>query len=156
MLTIRQGTLVDVERMVRLRRLMFEAMGCMETDDLDAMCSQTRAFLTETVPTGVFRFWMAHAEDSAIGAIGMVLHRVPPTPENLRGKEAYLMNLVVLPEHRRRGVGRALLLHALTVARGEGIPVASLHASRAGRALYQDVGFELSSDLPEMRIDLRD
>jgi ribosomal protein S18 acetylase RimI-like enzyme len=133
---------------------MFEAMGFADAECLDAMCSQSRAFFRDVVPGGGFRFWMAESENQVVGAIGMVIHSTPPSPENLLGTEAYLMNLVVLPEHRRRGVGNALLRHAMAVAVTEGISVASVHACQASRALCERSGFAVSSSLPEMRIDL--
>ena len=38
--------------------------------------------------------------------------------------------------------------------RAEGIPVASLHATGAGRGIYARAGFALDPDLPELRLSL--
>jgi ribosomal protein S18 acetylase RimI-like enzyme len=92
-------------------------MAFVDAECLDAMCSRSRAFFRDAVLEGDFRFWMAESGNQVVGAIGMVIHSTPPSPENLLGTDAYLMNLLVLPEHRRKGVGNALLRHALSSVR---------------------------------------
>jgi ribosomal protein S18 acetylase RimI-like enzyme len=93
-------------------------------------------------------------EGELIASIGLVVHSVPPSPFNRVGKEGYIMNLVTLPPWRRRGIARALLSHVLDVLRSEGVPVATLHASRDGWNLYEELGFAVKDELPEMRIHL--
>lgn len=65
--------------------------------------------------------------------------------------EAHLLNLTVAPAHRRQGLGRVLLAHALEHAAGQGastafleVRVSNLHAI----ALYHAHGF---SDLAQRR-----
>jgi ribosomal-protein-alanine acetyltransferase len=59
--------------------------------------------------------------------------------------EAHLLNVTVLPERRRRGLGGELLRHVLDVARGHGA-VRLLLEVRAGNvpglALYRSFAFE--------------
>jgi ribosomal protein S18 acetylase RimI-like enzyme len=62
----------------------------------------------------------------------------------LTGPKAYLDHLVVEPRLRRRGVGRALVEHAITQARASGAARVDLTAGdqkEAGRALYLSLGF---------------
>ena len=62
----------------------------------------------------------------------------------LTGSKAYLDHLVVVPEWRRRGVGRALVTYAIARARAAGasrIDLTAGDSKQAGRALYQLVGF---------------
>ena len=80
----------------------------------------------------------------AVGAgrvVGMVTLCVFST---LTGTKAYLDHLVVAPDLRRRGIGRALVQHAITQARAAGASRIDLTASgrkHAGRALYEVTGF---------------
>jgi ribosomal protein S18 acetylase RimI-like enzyme len=63
----------------------------------------------------------------------------------LTGTKAYLDHLVVAPEVRRRGVGRALMRYAIEQARAAGASRIDLTANgkkRAGRRLYRSLGFE--------------
>jgi len=91
-------------------------------------------------------------EGELIASIGLVIHSVPPSPHNLVGRVGYIMNLVTLPAHRRKGIAEALLGHVLGVVRSEGVLVASLHATQVGRGIYERAGFEIDESLPEMRL----
>lgn len=60
------------------------------------------------------------------------------------GRECYLEDLYVAPEHRGHGLGRALMETALEVAREEGAIEMHLGTSEddvAARALYESLGF---------------
>ena len=62
----------------------------------------------------------------------------------LTGPKAHLDHLVVASGARRRGVGRALVRHAVTVARAAGASRIDLTAGAdkdAARALYASLGF---------------
>ena len=56
-----------------------------------------------------------------------------------------LQNIVIVPEHRGRGYGRALILHVLDRYRGQGV----LQVGTGGRtaAFYASCGFEISHTL---------
>lgn len=173
MWTIRQARVEEIEQLIALRRMMFEAMGFDDTEALDRTCDAMRAYFAHQMPTGAFRVWVAVSSgastggdsgsgqagtcaESLIASIGLVIHSVPPGPHNLVGTVGYIMNLVTLPEWRRQGIAHALLSHVLDVLRAEGVAVASLHASTDGRCLYEDLGFQAKEDLPEMRRSLVD
>jgi GNAT superfamily N-acetyltransferase len=153
---IREAATADIRDLVALRRAMFEAMGYDDAVVLDRMCDASASYFAERLPTGAFRAWVAEVDGRPIASIGLVTHSVPPSPRRLVGKEAYIMNLVTLPGFRRQGIAAALLDQVLTVARSEGIPVASLHATAAGRGIYEQAGFRSDGVLPEMRRTLGD
>jgi len=74
--------------------------------------------------------------------VGMVTLCVITT---LTGAKAYLDHLVVAPAWRRRGVGRALMQHAIERAKAAGASRIDLTANatkEAGPALYRSLGFE--------------
>jgi GNAT superfamily N-acetyltransferase len=154
--TIRPVVMEDIPDLVDLRREMFEAMGWTDSAALDRMSAASTEYFHEHVPTGAFRAWIAEAEGRPIAAIGLVVHSIPPSPDRVVGKEAYIMNLVTLPEHRRRGIAGALLGRVIEACRREGIPIASLHATEAGRGIYKRLGFAVDDHLPEMRLDVSD
>lgn len=148
---IRRATIDEIERLVELRRAMFDAMG-VDEHALDDITASMRNYFLQHMPTGAFRVWVADVQGLAVSSIGLVIHSVPPSPRNAAGNEAYIMNLVTLPEYRRQGIAKRLLLHVVDVVRSEGILTLSLHASAAGRQLYESVGFRAPEDLPELRL----
>ena len=153
--SIRPATLHDVDILIDLRLTMFRAMGFDDEAVLHRVGEACRDYFLRHLPTGAFRVWVAEHQGTAVASVGLVLHSIPPSPKNLVGKEAYLMNLVTLPEWRGQGMARALLTHVLAVLREEDIPVVSLHATADGRQLYESVGFTILGDGPEMVLKLK-
>jgi ribosomal protein S18 acetylase RimI-like enzyme len=69
----------------------------------------------------------------------------PPAASNLSGKEGYVLNMWTDPAHRRRGIGAAVLREIVAHARAARIGRLRLHATDAGRRLYEQFGFNGSS-----------
>lgn len=74
--------------------------------------------------------------------------------------DAHIGRMAVLPEWRRRGVGRALLQAALRRARERGLPSVSLHAQTHALGFYAREGFQaegevfLEAGIPHRRMTL--
>lgn len=68
------------------------------------------------------------------------------------GLECYLAELYVVPGRRRRGLGRALMLAAMDVARERGADYMDLNTGEqdlAARALYESLGFSRTEGKPD-------
>lgn len=66
------------------------------------------------------------------------------SPISTTNNYAYIAELEVLPEHRRQGIGRALLMAAETYAVHQGmrtVRIEVLAANSGARALYHEIGF---------------
>jgi ribosomal protein S18 acetylase RimI-like enzyme len=77
------------------------------------------------------------------GPDGVVVLRFRPAIWS-PGLECYLAELYVVPEHRRRGLGRALMTAALAEARRRGADTMDLgtdETDQAAHRLYQSMGF---------------
>ena len=73
------------------------------------------------------------------------------------GLECYLAELYVVPERRRRGLGRALMETAIGHARERGADYMDLNTSEddvAARALYEKLGFSNREGKPEGPVSL--
>jgi len=82
-----------------------------------------------------------HVAEAGGRVVGMVSLNVFTT---MTGPKAYLDHLVVDPDWRRRGVGRALVEHAIALATAAGASRIDLTAGpdkAAGRSLYGSLGF---------------
>jgi ribosomal protein S18 acetylase RimI-like enzyme len=68
------------------------------------------------------------------------------------GLECYLAELYVVPDKRGHGLGRALLEHAMDLARERGADTIDLGTSEddtAARALYESAGFTNREGRPD-------
>lgn len=114
--------LVDwaVEQKESFLRMQFEA--------------QTR-YYTENYPGAEFQIILL--EDAPIGRL--YIHR--------RVNEIRIMDIVLMPEYRRRGIGSILLNEILKKAEADNLPV-SIHVERMNPALrlYERLGFRLRED----------
>ena len=151
--TIRQATIADVHDLVRLRRMMFEAMGFDDPIQLSASDATTAAYFAEAIPAETFHGWLAITPTgAAIGSGGVVIDQHPPGPGNLSGRVGYIMSLVTVPDYRRRGIARHIMQTMLRWLKEQGIQCVALHATEMGRPLYRDLGF-LDSNEMKMRME---
>jgi GNAT superfamily N-acetyltransferase len=110
-------------------------------------------WVRERLRDGRYLGWMVEQAGQVVAGGGMYLMDFPPHFRDPQPLRAYLLNFYVGPEARGRGVARGLLKTAIDEARRRGIRVVSLHASEAGRPLYERNGFAASN---EMMLNLGD
>jgi len=152
-ITIRPATSADVPELVRLRRMMFEAMGADDARQLAATDAANAAYFSQAIPAGGFHGWLAvTAAGEAVGSGGVVIDRHPPGPNNLSGRVGYIMNLVTAPPYRRQGIARRVMGAMIQWLVDHGIQVIALHASEVGRPLYEELGFTPSNEM-RLRIE---
>ncbi len=96
---------------------------------------QMRSFVETSFRQGRLRSWLAVDQDQPAGIVSMLLHDMRPLPEDARTLEGYLVNMYVKPEHRRQGIGKALLDECLADALSSGLRRLNLHATDAARPL---------------------
>lgn len=70
-----------------------------------------------------------------------------PSPDNLNGHCAYLMNIYVREPYRCKGIGHAIVKTLLAEAKNLKCGKIYLETTDAGRTVYQSLGF---TDLPDM------
>ncbi len=104
---------------------------------LDAM----RDYFQRTMSTDEFLAWVAEAEGQVVAISGLVFFERPPDAGNPAGVEAYLMNMYTLPAWRGRGLASALLDEIIGFVRTTPARRISLHATDAGRSIYESAGF---------------
>jgi GNAT superfamily N-acetyltransferase len=148
---VRRATLGDIPALVAYRRAMFESMGIQDSALLDVMCGKMNTYLGIAMPTNEYVGWVAEVEGRPIASGGVVIHNLPPGPRNLDGREGYIMNVYTVPEWRGHGVATAIMQVIMEYLSGLHIPVATLHASEAGRPIYEKLGFRSTN---EMRLAL--
>jgi ribosomal protein S18 acetylase RimI-like enzyme len=153
-ITIRQATVADVDDLVQLRRMMFEAMGFDDPAKLDAGDAAASAYFARAIPGGEFQGWLAVTPDGEpVSTCGLVIDQHPPGPGNLSGKTGYIMNVVTHPAYRRRSLARRLVQATLAWLSEHDVQRAELHATDMGRPLYEELGFAAHTG---MRLEMRE
>lgn len=102
------------------------------------------------------RIFVAEQAGRLAGFCAVQAEVIEEEPDNPPGSYAFLSDLVVLPEARGGGVGRALLERGEAYARAEGAKVLVLTVlarNRAARRLYEGAGFRERYLSLEKRLD---
>ena len=157
---VRTATPADAREITRLRRLMFTAMGL----DCDVAAWEEACvewFERNLGPGGVGDVVgvVVDAPDGSarLVACGVIeLSRSIPSPRSPRGTSAYISTISTEPTWRRRGMAAAIMDALLTVARARGVDNVDLHATEAGRPLYERLGFVERPGAPALRLSLVD
>jgi len=101
-----------------------------------------RGLLERAIPAGEWTGWIAEDGHGVLGGGAALLRVQPPGPDCPAGGEsAYLLNFYTEPRARRRGVATALVRACLAWCGSRGVARVSLHASAAGRHVYERLGF---------------
>ena len=150
--TVRVAVLDDIPALIAYRRAMFESMGISDQNALARMCEAMTGYLVQAMISGEYRAWVAEAGGEVIASGGLVIHCLPPSPRNMDGREGYILNIYTVPAWRGHGVATAIVRAILDYLQEVGVPVATLHATSAGRPIYERLGFEPTN---EMRLILR-
>jgi GNAT superfamily N-acetyltransferase len=159
--SVRRAEARDIPHIVRHRVGMFRDMGVLPPDFEAELAERTRSYLEEAIPCGEYLGWLAVTAgepENVVAGAGVQIRRALPHPRSLhgggagiaRGRHAIVLNVFTEAPCRRRGLARLLMEQVLDWARSDGVEVLVLHASGAGRHLYERLGFVPTN---EMRFD---
>ena len=147
-INIRQACSEDLEHILHHRIAMFEEMGYRDPAMLVRLEAVSREYFSEALRRGTYRGWMAEKSDGqVVGGGGIVVADWPGFPGEDQAKRIWILNMYTEPEARRCGVARKLMQTMVECCRREGYGAVSLHASAAGRLLYQSIGFQQTNEM---------
>jgi ribosomal protein S18 acetylase RimI-like enzyme len=128
-------------------------MGHCDQGGLDLMAGKFRQWLEAKMQSGEYLAWLAITHDNRVVAgAGLWLMDWPPHMLGSSPRRGNIVNVYTEPEFRRRGLARRLVEAALDWCMENQIDLVILHASDAGRRLYESLGFQAGN---EMRIKLQ-
>lgn len=152
-ITIRAATPGDRDAILGHRRGMFQDMGAATVQELDRMVAVTAPWLAAALADGSYRGWLAQTPDGRVVAGGGVI--ITPwlaRPREADPRHAVIVNVYTAPAWRGRGVARQIMRTIIDWLRGQGFQSVVLHASDAGRHLYETLGFEPTNEM-RLRLD---
>jgi ribosomal protein S18 acetylase RimI-like enzyme len=141
MLTTRKATVADADLITAHRYAMFAEMG-KDAAALEEMLRNFLPWVQRAIAAGKYVGWIVEEGDRVAASGGFFEVEWPPHALDPAGeRRGYLLNFWVEPAYRRRGLAKGLVREALAESQRRGIRVTALHASDAGRRLYEQMGF---------------
>jgi len=144
---IRQATVADVDIILHHRRSMFADMGHGDENAREAMGAAARPFIEAGLKTGSYRGWLIEVDGRIVAGGGIAFAPFQPTPFDLSPRRAWVVNVYTEPAFRRRGLARRVLEAIIGWCREEKMKAVFLHASDAGRPLYDSLGFTPTTEM---------
>jgi len=158
--TIRLATTADAATIAWHRARMWQNMGEVPDHLFESLRARCEGQLRRALAEGTYAGWLANdnAAERIIAGAGVHLRNVMPHPLRranetvaiAEGRHGTIINVFTEPEWRRRGVAALLLQRIIDWSREVHLDRLVLHASDAGRALYEKMGFVATN---EMRLD---
>lgn len=145
-INIRQAAPDELEtvliwRMETLREVFAPVDHLIDDAEWAAIEENTRAYYRQTMQSGEHIAYLAQIDGVIVGCGGVCVHRELPSPDNLGGGCAYLMNIYTKARYRGHGVATALIRHMIEQAQAQGISKIYLETSFDAERLYRSMGF---------------
>lgn len=140
----------DLDLICSHRELMFQEAGRPQAD-LDLMTDGFCTWLEPRLSDGQYFGFIAEEDGLAIGGVGLMVIDWPPHPNHpTDDRRGYVFNLFVMPDWRGEGVAKRLMAAAENAFIERGIVYAILHATEAGRPLYERTGWVRTTEMGKL------
>jgi GNAT superfamily N-acetyltransferase len=144
---LRPATAADIEIILRHRREMFREMGGKYQQFLGQFESASRRYYEIALRAGTYYGVFAEIDSEIAAGGGILIADWPGSPLNFEPKRAWILNIYVEPQHRRKGLAKTITERLIEWCRHEGFQAVQLHASEYGRGLYQKLGFRGTNEM---------
>lgn len=145
---IRKAELTDIDLLMKWRmRVLREVFAIPENEPAEELERKNRIYYQSALQAGGHIACFACQGEEIIGCGGICLYQEMPSPDNLSGQCAYLMNIYTCPDFRGLGVGETVVKWLARQAVQRNITKIYLETSKPGRKLYEKAGF---IDMPDM------
>jgi GNAT superfamily N-acetyltransferase len=138
--TVRPAVAADAEELLRLRILMFEAMG-RDTTATDWHRPCVEMFRRELGGPGLLATVIDAPDGGLACCAAAFLRQDMPRPGDLGTRSAHLHNVCTDPAWRRKGLARLAVTALVDRLDALGVRRSDLHASPDGLALYESLGY---------------
>lgn len=144
-MNIRKATADDIRELIRLRVQFLNEVNS-RTAPPERYEQTLDKYFRESFADGSFAAWLACEDGQIIATSGVCFYHTAPNYSNPTGGVAYILNMFTLPGHRGRGLAPQLLAKLMEEAQARGYKMLALHATAAGRPVYEKLGFKATDD----------
>lgn len=142
MTVIKKARLVDLELLLKWRiTVLREVFSIADDSVIPELERQNRLYYQKALPSGEHIACFACEDGEIVGCGGVCLYSEMPSPDNPNGKCAYIMNIYVAPEHRRKNIGKAIVTWLIQQTVKTEAKKIYLESTDSGRYLYESLGF---------------
>ncbi|MBO0862992.1 MAG: GNAT family N-acetyltransferase, partial [Chloracidobacterium sp.] len=132
-------------------------MGDLSGDDVARIENAAFVYVRQMMDERRYLGWLVERESAAIAGAGhgevvagagIVISQLLPRPGAVEGgAQALIVNVYCEPDHRRRGLARALITAILDWCKLARMAKVVLHASPDGQPLYESLGFVQTNEM---------
>lgn len=150
--TVREATLEDAHAIAHHRAAMFAEIDGTDETGTALVRAATLDWLREAMPRGEYRAWVAEADGAIVAGVGLhvrpILPRLAPDGRTLLPEVyGHVVNVYTEAAWRRRGIADALMRRLIDDGAAHLPRGITLHASRDGRPLYEQLGFVATNEM---------
>jgi GNAT superfamily N-acetyltransferase len=145
---IRRAVIDDAPIIAHQRSSMFRDMGDLSGNDIANLENASFVHMRQMMAEQRYVGWLVERHGEVVAGAGMIISQLLPRPGAIEGgAQALICNVYCGPEHRRRGLARALMTTMLEWCKRERMAKIVLHASPDGRPLYESLGFVQTNEM---------
>ncbi len=138
----------DIEILVEHRLNMWKEIFPEKAGDIENSREATRSWITAKLRQKLLIPFVASASDGSLAGSGCLLIKEDqPRPTSKSVYNPYLMSMFTEKQFRNQGVATTITREAMNWCRQHGFDRITLHASSAGRHLYEKLGFEQTNEM---------
>lgn len=133
----------DLRTLLKWRaRVLLAVFGKAARVRLRELLYANAVYLRKHVADGSHIAIMASIDGEPVGCGAVCLYDEMPSPDNLSGRCAYIMNVFVKSGHRHEGIATRIVTRLVLEAVQQNADKIYLETTRKGRRLYRDLGFK--------------
>ena len=137
----REATQNDIELIATIRVSLINEDSGLTDGEKSTLYRNNFIYLQNAMKSGLYFAFLAYYGEKCVGTSSACLYSVLPGKKLPKGKQAYIQNVYVFPEYRRKGVGMELIRLTVCKAIKMGHSRITLSATEKGSALFKKCGF---------------
>ena len=135
----------DVEVLMRWRGEVLENVFGRRPDA--ALQTSNRDYFSKPIANGSHKALVAYKDGEEAGCGNVCFQEELPSPDNLSGRCAYIMNIYVRPKYRHSGVATEILKRLIEESQQKSCGKIYLETTEMGRSVYSEAGFREMKDM---------
>ncbi len=129
-------------RMEVLSHVFSEEFKSLTAEQIETIRENNRRYYISEMPSGGHIACFAYSGTEIVGCGGVCIYDEMPSPDNLGGKCAYLMNIFTRQEYRHQGIATRVVEHLIAEVKARSIEKIYLETSADGERMYRKLGFK--------------